>query len=127
MPPRNKRIIKAFEPSENLKKCLKELKIVATYKNKHKRDAIIEFLSKRSCVYRALREIAMNIINQEIKLNRTQIEKLGPHAKIIKRLQCGVKDKRSKQKLVQQTGGFLPWLIPIISTLVTGGIDLISK
>lgn len=127
MPPQKTKVIKTFEPSENLKKCLKELKIAASFKNKHKREAIMEYLSKKSCIYRALREIAMNIINEEIKLNKSQIERLGPHAKIIKSLQCGVKEKNRKQKLVQQSGGFLPWLIPILTSLVTTGIDLIKK
>ncbi len=84
-------------------------------------------MSKKSCIYDALREIAVNIMNKNIPLNKIQLRKLGPHAKTIKGLACGVK-QASRQKLVQQTGGFLPFLIPIVTSIAGAAVSkLIDK
>jgi hypothetical protein len=56
-------------------------------------------------------------MNKNIPLKRTQLNKLGPHAKTIKSLACGVRQVAKRQKLVNQSGGFLPLLIPIIASI----------
>ena len=113
--------------SHNLKTCLKELKLVMSIKDKQTRLVILKYLSHKKCLYNALGEISMNIINKKIPLNKRQTRKLSPHAKVIKRLAKGVKSKTTKSKLILQSGGFLPWLLPIIATAVTSAIDLINK
>ena len=105
--------------SDNLKTCMKELQSAMKYKDKRSRQTIMKFLSNKKCVYNALREIAMNIINKRIKLNRRQIGRLNPHAKTIRTLKCGVKNKLRRRKLVQQSGGFLPWLLPVVATVLS--------
>ena len=113
--------------SHNLQTCLKELKLVMTIKDKRKRLIVLSYLAHRKCIYMALREIAMNIIKQNIPLSKRQSNKLSPYAKVIKSLADGVKSKRIKRQLVVQSGGFLPWLIPIIGTAITTAIDLMKK
>ena len=98
---------------------MKELQIAMKYKHKPTRDAILEYLSNRKCVYKALQEISLNILNNQIKLNKNQIQRLNSYVKTIKRLKCGVKTKKVREKLVKQSGGFLPWLLPIVATAIS--------
>jgi hypothetical protein len=114
--------------SDNLKKCIKDFRTCIQYKGEPRNyKAMIKYLSHKKCVYNAMREISMNIINKKIKLNSKQRKKLAPYAKTIKRLKCGVKCKLHKRRLVQQTGGFLPWLLPLVATAITTAIDLAKK
>jgi hypothetical protein len=112
--------------SDNLKKCLNELKLAMQYKHKPTRNAILKFLSNKKCIYNALREISMNILNKQIKLKNHHIRKLNPHVKTIKALGKGVKHRRTQQKLVLQSGGFLPWLLPLVASAIPAVIDLIK-
>lgn len=114
--------------SDNLKVCIKDLKKCISFKGQPRNyKAIMKYLSHKKCIYNALREISMNIINRQIKLNSRQLKKLNPYAKTIKRLNCGVKCKLHKRRLVQQSGGFLPWLIPLVGTAISAAIDLTKK
>lgn len=114
--------------SKNLKTCLRELKLLVSIKDKKARSIVLKKLSKKSCIYDALREIAVNIMNKNLPLNKSQLRKLGPHAKTIKGLACGVKQVSKRQKLVQQTGGFLPLLIPIVTSIAGAAVSkLIDK
>jgi len=113
--------------SENLKNCMIELLELTKLKDRKSKEAVLKFLSKKKCVYLALREISLNILNKQIPLNKKQLSKLGPHAKTIKALACGSNYKKSQKKLVVQSGGFLPYIIPIVSTLLPAIVDLINK
>jgi hypothetical protein len=103
--------------SKNLQLCLRELKLLVSIKDKKARAIVLKKLSKKSCIYDAMREIAINILNKNIPLNKRQLKKLGPHAKTIKRLACGVKEKKKRPKLVNQSGGILPFIIPLLTTI----------
>jgi hypothetical protein len=113
--------------SNNLQKCLQELNELNKLKDKKSKQAVLKFLANKKCIYLALREISLNVLNKQIPLNKKQLEKLGPHAKTIKALACGTNRKHIQKKLVEQSGGFLPYLIPIVSTLLPAVIDLFKK
>ncbi len=104
--------------SQNLRRCIKELRKAMSYTDKDKRKHILEHLSNKDCVYKALREISMNIINKQIPLNKKQLDRLNPHAKTIRSLKCGVRSRKARKSLVNQSGGFLPWLIPIVTSVL---------
>ena len=112
--------------SANLRKCMKELKIAMNYKHKPTREAILKYLSHKKCIYNALREISMNILSKKLKLKRKHIRRLNPHVKTIKALKRGVKTPKERKKLVLQSGGFLPWLLPVIASAIPAVIDLIK-
>ena len=112
--------------SENLKKCMADLRLAMNYKHKPTRESILKFLSHNKSIYNALREISMNILNKQMKLKKHHIRKLNPHVKTIKSLKKGVKTKKQRQRLVIQSGGFLPWLIPVIASALPAVIDLIK-
>ena len=71
-------------------------------------------------VYKALSEIATNQKKGNIKLDNKQTKKLNRHSKTLKNL-CCKKDKLSlkkRKKLVVQSGGFLPILIPTVAAIL---------
>lgn len=107
--------------SENLKKCMKELRLAMS--NKSSKKGALEYLANKKCIYKALREISMNVVNRQIPLNKKQISKLNPYTQTIKSLKCGVKKKERRKQLVIQSGGFLPWLLPIIASVLPALIN----
>lgn len=73
-------------------------------------------------------EIAYNILEGNISLTKSQKRKLYPYRNCFHLLtdkQCSLKKKQTT--LVNQKGGFLPFLIPIISTLAGGLLGSIFK
>ena len=113
--------------SHNLKRCLEDLNDAMKIRNKRKRDTVIRFLRKRNCFYHCLREIALNINNGNIKIDKKHTRKMKPYEKTIKALARGVKSKNQKIALVHQTGGMIPWLIPLVTAALPAVIDLIKK
>ncbi len=107
--------------SKNLRKCLKELKLLASIKDKRAKGILLQDLADKDCIYDAMREISMNILNKNIPLRKAHLQKLGKkHAKVIKALACGTKDWERRRNLVLQFGGLpplLPILIPILASL----------
>ena len=111
--------------SHNLQECIIELQRAMKSKNKNKRKVLLEFLAHKNCIYEAMREISMNI--KKLPLNKKQKTKLNKKAKVIKTLANGVKRRSDRKKLILQTGGFLPWLLPIVATLITTAIENSTK
>ena len=105
--------------SENLKKCMSELKEAMSQKTLKSRKDVLRYLANRDCIYKAMREISINILNSNIPLNKKQIKKLNNHAKTIKALKCGTKNKRRRKELVIQSGGYLPFILPILATVLS--------
>lgn len=105
--------------SENLQAWLKHLKLISSISNSKKRNAKLKTFADNPSFYEALSEIARNTINMNIPLKNNQKRKLRKHSKIIKEL--SQKRKRSKpirKKLINQSGGFLPILIPTVISIL---------
>jgi len=105
--------------SANLKHCFETLKVIAKIKNHKLRKAILREFRNDECLYRALKEIAVNTVNRNIKLTPLQIRKLRTSKKIIKQLSLKAKDRKKKRRLVVQSGGFLPILIPAVISIIS--------
>ena len=105
--------------STNLRKGVSELNGVFKIRNPSERKIVLKHNLARKVLYKCLREISKNIVNKRIPLNSKQKRKINENSRIIKRLAKGTKNKQSRRKLTQQVGGaILPWLIPIITTLL---------
>jgi hypothetical protein len=105
--------------SDNLRKGISELRGVFKIKNPSERKIVLKHNLARKVLYKCLREISKNIVNKRIPLNNRQKTKINQNSTIIKRLAKGTKNKQNRKKLAQQVGGaILPWLIPIITTLL---------
>jgi len=104
--------------SPSLRKSLPLLKVVSKL-TKENRKKILSQLGGEDVVYNALREIAHNTIKGNIKLNNIQKSKLKPYSRTLKEL-CSTKScKNKRKKLVVQSGGFLPILIPAVASIIS--------
>lgn len=69
----------------------------------------------------AIAEVALNILNGNLKLNNKQLQKLGVHKLALRKLANKNQSVKSKRKILVQSGGAL-FLPTILSTLLASGI-----
>jgi hypothetical protein len=113
--------------SKNLKHCYQVLSLVAKVKDKRLREAILKQISCEEKIYAAVSELATNTIKGNIPLTEAQKNKLRKQKKFIEGLKCQKKgrlSKEGKKKFVEQSGGFLNVVLPIIATVLA---DLLMK
>lgn len=104
--------------SKNLQKCLSHLQVIAAIKDDKTRKKVLTDYSCNECIYKALREVAVNTVNKKLPLSKRDKNKLRYKDKIIRQLAKKQKNKKRRQQLVVQSGGALPILIPIAATLI---------
>ena len=109
--------------SSSLRKSMPLLKGISTL-NEAKRKKVLSDIGQDPTIYHALREIAHNTIKGNVKLNNNQKLKLKRHNKTLKALCVNCKCAKKRKKLVVQSGGFLPLLIPAVAGLIS---SIISK
>ena len=108
--------------SVNLKKHFKDLEFVSKIKCPKTKKALMKYIAKDPKIYKALREIAINIIEENMLIDKKTKNKLSKHEKAIYGLCKQSKlSANQRKKLVVQSGGWL-WILP----LVTSVIDLIK-
>ncbi|RWR98833.1 hypothetical protein B4U79_14110, partial [Dinothrombium tinctorium] len=90
--------------SENLRKTINALELIAQVKNPKIRKAIMKDLSSNKMLYKALRE--------------GDKKKLKKFRKILFHLSGSKVPTNKRKKLVDQSGGFLPILIPLKMVVV---------
>ena len=110
--------------SKSLNKALPVLRIVSKLNKRNKRS-VLNQLGGEKTVFNALHEIAYNTLNGNLKLKKNQIRKLRPHRKVLENLCLPSSRKCSKRrkKLIIQSGGFLPILIPALTSIITALIS----
>ncbi|MDI9312525.1 MAG: hypothetical protein QM535_20105, partial [Limnohabitans sp.] len=67
---------------------------------------------------KSIKEIVENLKRKNIKLNTSKKKKLLKFKRIINGFTKKNNNKRIRKKLVHQSGGFLPTLIPIVLSLI---------
>ena len=110
--------------SPNLKKCLSEIQTLLRIKDQKIQKLYLRYLSKQSCIYDAVHEIALNLNSNKIPLTPTENKKLKKFRPLFKRLSKKTKNKTIQRRQVVQSGGAFPLLIPILGSL---GGALVSK
>ncbi len=111
--------------SDNLKKVIQTLYMVAKVRGKKKREALLRGMSKDPNIYLALQEIqptslqAYNTLNKNIKLTEAHHKRLRGYKRLLEELANGIKAKY-KKRVVVQSGGFLPVLIPLVLSILNG-------
>jgi hypothetical protein len=103
--------------SNNLQLCMEKLKIISKIKDPRLRKKILIEIAD-DCLYKALNEIAVNTISKKVPLNRATKTKLRKYKTHIKALASKTKNKRLQKKLVVQSGGFLPLLVPAVASIL---------
>jgi hypothetical protein len=104
--------------SENVKKCFDRLRFIASIKNPGLRKKIL-VSTHDDCLYFALNEIALNTIKGNMKLQTQQKKKLHKYKRLLKNLSLKTNNRVKRRKLVSQSGGFLPILIPTLASILT--------
>src|SRR5882757_2590978 len=103
--------------SNNIINCIEKLKFIASVKDEKLRKKLLVTLSD-NCLYNALNEIAINTVKGNVKLSKKETKKLKKFKFQIKKLSCKTNDSRKKKKLIIQSGGFLPILIPAVASII---------
>jgi len=104
--------------SKNLINCFEKLVLVSKLKNGETRKKVIGEIFD-DCLYKALNEISINAINGKVPFNKKQKILLRKHKILIKKLSCNTKSKSKRKKLVVQSGGIWPVLIPAVASVIT--------
>ena len=104
------------------KNHLRDLEVVSNIKCNETKIALLKYLSNDPRIFKALKEIALNIIEGHMTIDKKTKKKLSKHKEIIyaicNKSKVSAKDRK---KLVVQSGGWL-WILPIVSSI----IDLIE-
>jgi hypothetical protein len=108
----------------DLRDCLHRLDVVARTKDLRRRRTLLRELSHDDMINRTLQLVAKNTINMRIPLEKHHKQKLLKHSKVIQELGRKKISKVRSKKLVEQSGGFLPILIPLAIDLAT---DLLEE
>lgn len=111
--------------SKNLQNCLKVLSLISNIKKPSVRKEVLKDISRNECIYKALKEIAVNTVNRKVKLSMKERKRLLKSANIIKALSKTQKSEKKRQKFVVQAGGALPVhisaVIALLTTLIQNG------
>lgn len=109
--------------SLNLRKCMKAMHLFCDAKSKRVKKSILADLSKNDCFFEAIFEIVNNIylrnVEKNYQMSSLEKKKLKKFVNIFDKILKHPKNKVKKRKLVIQSGGFLPILLPIITSIVT--------
>lgn len=92
------------------------LKAIITIKDKKVQKKVLRQLARDTDFARLMREIASNTINNNLVLTPRQKTILNKHTSTVRGL--------LKKKKIQQSGGFLQIVVPLLATLLS---DLITK
>jgi hypothetical protein len=104
--------------SEDLRKTLRQLELISLIKRPQVRKAVLTDISCQDCYYKALREILLNTIKGNVPLSEVQKRKLRRYKSQIRAIICPKKSKKLKAKAVIQSGGWLPILLPVITSVL---------
>lgn len=77
---------------------------------------------------RLISQIAANLITGNIQLNKSQKARLQKHKFILRELRHrGTSLQQKRKLLLKQKGGFLPFIIPLVSTALGGLANAIFR
>lgn len=100
--------------STNLQEFLPILEAISSIKLKADRDLVVRIFCKNDNFVKAIKEIATNTVEGNIPLEIEDKLKLRKQKAVL----IALAGKRGKQALRQRGAGFLPILLPIISTIL---------
>src|SRR5258708_3381909 len=99
--------------SENLRSVINDLTFVANIRCKKTQKNVLKYMSKEVKYRKAIKELAVNIIKGNIKIDHE------PTKKKVRKHKENIYDisKLKSPKYIEQSGGWLQWIIPIASAL----------
>ena len=106
-----------------LRKYVDQLKFIANIKNKNVRDTILHEFSNVDNFFGAIKEIVENTMQKNLLLKPKEKRRLRKYIKMFQQFIKPSIKKRHKQKLVSQSGGFLPILMPILASFLASSLS----
>ena len=103
--------------SRNLRRCMKTMHLYCCTKSKSVKKSILDEMSKENCFFDALYEVINNIHLENFKLKNlvpAQRRKLRKYAEIMHKIHVCPKKKAIRKRLVNQTGGFIQYILPFL-------------
>lgn len=102
--------------------CLPTLNEIARSKSAKKRQQLLK--EAKDCIFYAISEISLNVLNGNIPVSKQRKLKLTAHKSKLRRLALKTTPLKERKKIVIQSGGFLASLIiPAVTILA----DVLAK
>jgi len=102
--------------------CVPTLEKIARSRSEKRRKELLK--EAKNCIFFAISEISLNILNGNISLTSYQKNKLRPFRNKIRKIASKTVNLPERKKLIIQSGGFLSsLLIPSLSLLA----DIIAR
>ncbi len=93
--------------------------MIAAIKDPRMRKKVLSDASSSTALYKALQELAINLVNRNIPLTQSQKTRLRKKKSVIMGLTRSPKSLKRRKQLVVQTGGFLPLLLATAAPVLT--------
>src|SRR5687768_13104249 len=100
--------------SQNLRKCYRVLKHISTIKDEQMRDSMLKHYCSKSCYRRALHEVAINVTRKDLPLSPAQRNIVRKNRRYL----TPILRKRAARKHYVQTGKALPFLVPLLASVI---------
>ena len=111
--------------SKNLRKCLRKMHHFCDFKSKNLKKNLLNEMCGDDCFFEAIYEIVNNIKCGCVRVPRNKKKLFKPrHLNVMDKIIKRPKSKAIRKKLVRQSGGFLPYILPIITPII---IELIQN
>ena len=105
--------------------CIPELERLAKSRGKNRIKLVAE---AKSCVIKAVSELAKNCLVGNISLEDCDFKKLKKYQKVLRQISRKTSSIKVRRQLISQEGGFLPLLIPPALSVIAGLIgNQVSK
>jgi hypothetical protein len=105
---------------------MEKLKIISKIKDSRLRKKILSELAD-DCIYKALHEIAINTVNKKVPLSTDVKKSLKKYKSHIQELTKRTSNRSKRKRLVVQSGGFLPLLIPAVASVLGSVLSAVIK
>lgn len=105
--------------SESLKNSAELLKLISNTRSITIREALIKNALKNPDFAEAVMEICLNLVQGNISLPVSSNSRINKHKKIIGELATKPRGKEKRKKLIIQSGGALPAIVPFLPFIAT--------
>lgn len=110
-------------PSKTLIRTLPKLMLLTQSKNSGVRRALLSDMSKQPKFFKVIKEMVDILQSRQLNITNYKLAKLKKHKKTIKGYGKNKLNDNQKKRLVQQSGGFLPIILPALVTLLTSMLN----
>ena len=105
--------------SNKLHKHWQTFQHISSAKTPKLRKTLLQHYSKSDEFCSACREISKNIVRRKLIIKGVKAKQLKKYKKLISKLAQPNNSKKVKPKLINQSGGWLPIVVPLISGIAS--------